>query len=102
VELSSGIVDADSFKSILEELGFNYVASIAKKRTYFALDNFTISIDEVEELGSFVELELVVLSKDQIDSTRESIFEIVKRMGLNPEDSTLSSYLELLLEKRQS
>ncbi|MHA2265091.1 MAG: class IV adenylate cyclase [Candidatus Thorarchaeota archaeon] len=49
VELSSGIVDADSFKSILEELGFNYVASIAKKRTYFALDNFTISIDVRQE-----------------------------------------------------
>lgn len=102
LELSTGISDSDAFKSILIELGFNYVASIKKNRKYFALDGFTVSIDEVEELGVFAELELVVLSEDQIQPTRETIFELARKMGLDPAESTRKSYLELLLERRTS
>jgi adenylate cyclase class 2 len=102
VELSVGIADADAFKSILAELGFSYVASVKKNRKYFTLDSLEVSIDEVEELGTFVELELVVLSEEQIEPTRETIFELARRMGLDPVESTRKSYLELLLERRES
>ena len=89
-----------AWDALLQALGFRPVAEVRKQRRKAFLawqgDRVEISLDEVAELGYFVELELL---SDQAgwDSARSAIFELAHRLGLG--QSERRSYLELLLEK---
>ena len=88
--------------AILEQLGFQNVATVRKHRSFFLLEDTVISIDDVENVGLFLEFERVVESEDMIASAREVIFKQIERLNLNPNDSIRDSYLELYLRKEYS
>ncbi|MFW9943447.1 MAG: class IV adenylate cyclase [Candidatus Sifarchaeia archaeon] len=100
IELSVGLVDAAAAKSLLVHLGFKYVGEVVKKRVFHSLGDLTLSLDEVEGIGDFLEIEQVVDSKERIEPLREKMFKILEQLGLDPETSTRSSYLEMFLEKK--
>ncbi|MHA2425218.1 MAG: class IV adenylate cyclase [Candidatus Thorarchaeota archaeon] len=102
LELSLGISDEGDAEAILEQLGFRKVASVKKHRSFFLLNDTVISIDDVEHVGLFLELELVVESEEMIASAREVIFKQIEKLGLKSKDSIRESYLELLLRKEYS
>jgi adenylate cyclase class 2 len=56
-----------------------------------------ISIDDVEDLGVFVEIERVVSTESEIESVRNELFKLADSLGLDPTQSIRESYLELLL-----
>ncbi len=85
---------------LFEHLGFKHVLTVKKRRVYYEIDEIVISIDEVADLGTYVELEIVVTSEDKIASNRERLFKKAREIGLNPEDSIMKSYLELLLSSK--
>ncbi|MFX1264252.1 MAG: class IV adenylate cyclase, partial [Promethearchaeota archaeon] len=60
IELSVGVIDAIAAKSLLGHLGFRYVGEVVKKRVFYSLGDLTLSLDEVEGLGDFLEIEQVV------------------------------------------
>lgn len=86
------ICDEEIF-DIFERLGFKKFAEIEKVRKYYKHKNFEICIDEVKDLGNFVEIE----SKNLNDV--EEIFNLLKKFGIKKEDTITESYLELLLKK---
>ena len=55
-----------------------------------------IAIDEVDDLGSFVELEIIADEK-QLEQCRECLSSLAKELGLSRPERR--SYLELLLER---
>ncbi|MBN1167549.1 MAG: class IV adenylate cyclase [Methanospirillaceae archaeon] len=85
--------DADS---ILTSLGFYPVAVVIKKREYWTLGDFSIALDEVAGLGSFVEVELI--SEDDTAEMAARIDLLSKKLGILGERITVS-YLELLCSK---
>ena len=99
LEISLGIADIASAKTILVQLGFRNVATIRKQRSFFLLEDTVISIDSVEHVGLFLELERVVESEELIPSARELIFGQLEKLGLDSKDSIRESYLELFLRK---
>ena len=99
LEISLGIADIASAKTILDQLGFRNVATIRKQRSFFLLEDTVISIDSVEHVGLFLELERVVESEELIHSARELIFGQLEKLGLDSKDSIRESYLELFLRK---
>lgn len=61
VELSTDLAggeDARKLVRILKLLGFKEVATIKKERSYYRVGDVLVSLDRVEGLGYFVELEL--------------------------------------------
>jgi adenylate cyclase, class 2 len=54
------------------------------------------SLDEVERLGTFAELELIV-EPDGVEAAKQCIASLAKELGL--EGSERRSYLELLMER---
>lgn len=85
---------------LLENLGFQVVAVIKKKRTNWFADQFIISFDEVEDLGSFLEIEITIPAdnSDEIRKSKESILSLVKRILPNwSGEDERKSYLELLM-----
>jgi adenylate cyclase class 2 len=79
-------------RTILEKLGFEEVMSIHKRRKILTLEEIEVSLDRVEGLGDFVELEY---KGESVENGKRSVFQAMERLGL--EGSERRSYLELLL-----
>jgi predicted adenylyl cyclase CyaB len=77
---------------LLEHLGFRRVATITKQRTLYAYERVLCALDEVDNLGEFLEIEAL-----QPGDT-EDIAELIIKLGLSEQPLLRSSYLELLKE----
>jgi adenylate cyclase class 2 len=98
VEHSVHISNIDSARSILESLGFKHVATISKRRVFYTVDSITVSVDDVENVGLFLELERMVTSRRDMNPALDMIFNLIKRLGLDSNNSIRTSYLELFLQ----
>ena len=101
-EMSTSIGDIESAKSTLVHLGFIEIATVTKERMFYSIKDMVVSIDLVKDVGSFLEIEKVVESEDEIPVAREHIFSFLESIGLDRHDSIRESYLELLLRKEHS
>jgi adenylate cyclase class 2 len=98
--LPPGRQAAEDFSALLVALSFRRVAEVHKRRRklHFAWQGFEVeaSLDEVERVGRFVELEIVA-DQQQLDAARQSLLALAQELGL--EKTERRSYLELLLEQ---
>lgn len=103
VPLGHGDQAAQDFTLLLGYLGFKPVAVVRKHRRIFSLDRddlpLEVCLDEVEEVGRFVELEICA-PPSQLDAARSVITNLAKELRLTAAERR--SYLELLLAKRSS
>lgn len=90
---------AKAWRSLLAALGFTPVGEVRKSRRKAAIlwqdRQVEGSLDEVERLGTFAELELVT-DADGIEAAKACIISLAEKLGLK--DSQRRSYLELLLQ----
>jgi adenylate cyclase, class 2 len=98
-ELNTGVEYGPVFETMLARLGFMKTAEVDKWRENYRYDNAMISLDTVDELGTFVEIEVIAESEDSNAATE--IEKISKEIGVHGEP-ILASYLELLLSKRSA
>ncbi len=84
-------------ESILEALGFRKIAAVRKSREYYAYGSLTVSLDRVEGLGEFVEIEAVASSEASIKEAEAEIAALAERLGLK--DKVDETYLELVLKR---
>lgn len=89
-EISVEVNNLEKAEKILERLGFKEVARIKKSRELYELGEYLISIDSVENLGKFAEIE-----KKSENYSVEEMLSFMKKLGLK--ESIRESYLELLL-----
>ncbi|NHJ02079.1 MAG: class IV adenylate cyclase [Candidatus Heimdallarchaeota archaeon] len=96
------ISNAKDLKTILHKLGFTSHIVVEKQRINWVRDNFTLSLDQVKDLGIFLELEATI-PKEEIDERITDIFqkkvqEILPSWNGNEDRK---SYLELLITKEE-
>jgi adenylate cyclase class 2 len=72
---------------------------VNKWRENYKLGTIAISLDSVDELGTFAEIEIITEEDDSVASAK--IEKIAKELGIQGEP-ILASYLELLLSKRSA
>jgi adenylate cyclase class 2 len=89
--------DGDDAAAILDALGFEPAAVVEKVRTFFELEGYTVSLDRVDGLGEFVEVEGEAAREAEIDAVRASAAAVLRDLGLDPDDQIRTSYLGLLL-----
>ena len=94
-ELETGVDDGDTMAGVLESVGFEPAATVEKRRERFRHGEYTVTLDTVEGLGEFVEVET---EAEAIDPAREGAIEVLERLGLDPADGIRTSYLGLLLD----
>jgi adenylate cyclase class 2 len=99
--LSPGASAATDFGQLLVALGFRPVSEVHKKRRIQTViwegQEVEVALDEVAELGSFIELE-VSADEEQVEAAKSSIKSLASELGLKRNERR--SYLELLLAKR--
>lgn len=85
-------------QELLERLGFLPVARIAKSRDLFELTRgqqaVLIALDEVERLGSFLEIEVIAAESD-VEAARHLVRELSRELELG--SPTKDSYLKMIL-----
>jgi len=96
-ELNFAVESGETFEKMLDRLGFTRTTDVNKWRETYKLDQASITLDLVEELGTFAEIEIIV--EDENDNPTARIESIALEIGAVGEP-LLASYLELLLEKR--
>lgn len=97
-EIEVGVDDGDAMAAIYEALGFEAVATVAKHRREYRLDGVTVCLDEVEDLGSYVELEATGPDGDR-ETLEEELRAAAEALDVPWEDGVRRSYLEMLLEE---
>ncbi|WP_048058128.1 class IV adenylate cyclase [Pyrococcus yayanosii] len=100
LEIEVQIDDVDKYSQLLEALGFREVLTVVKTREkYYVEKGITITLDEVEGLGKFVEIETLVKSQEEIGDAVKKLRKILEELGVTKLERR--SYLELLLETSQ-
>ena len=100
-EIEFSLPDAKQAAQLLEALGFRPVVQVRKQRQAASLHwnnhNVDVSLDSVEEVGQFVELEL--MAEDETAAAAANVLQsLADELGLGGEERR--SYLELLLTER--
>lgn len=95
-ELTVKIDDVEEMKEILYALGFMLSAEVRKRRTKYSFEDMVIALDEVEGLGTFLEVE--ARGEEDWEGEKERVLSVLTRLNLG--ETIRSSYLELLEEKK--
>ena len=95
-EFESELGDPEAVDEALSRLGFSPAATVEKERTYYVLDGYTVTLDDVAGLGEFVEVEREQ-AEAGIEAVREGARELLEGLGLDPDEQIRTSYLGLLL-----
>jgi len=90
IEHETDTGDYNTMKSILLSLGFVESGIIEKERYMYSLSGMEISVDHVNGLGTFVEIEKTGRLEDNIE---KELFDIAAKLGLTKFERR--SYLEL-------
>lgn len=99
--LGDGTETAEQLAEVLEILGFRPVTVVRKTRRPHEVTRngrqFEIALDEVDELGWFLEVESIA-DKANLKSAEDAVLELAADLGLSQTEPR--SYLGMLLQKR--
>lgn len=85
-------------KAILIELGYHSVTHIRKTRTEYKFANATIAIDDVMNLGYFIEIEAVCDDKSEKEIALTNIATLASALGLSEDDIETKKYDQLITQ----
>lgn len=96
-ELNLDVASGETCEAILARTGFLRTAVLSKDRETYELDDATVTLDTVDGLGTFVEIE--ILTEDEESDAAERIARVAKELGIGG-PPLYTSYLEMVLSKR--
>ena len=97
VELPVNDAGVDRVEDFVACLGWNLVTRVVKTRRSAQADNITIVVDDVEGLGQFVELEVLVATTEEVEYALTSISRLCTKVGMSEEWEEERKYDELLM-----
>jgi len=102
-EFAAGDSGAERCDQLLYALGFRRVAEVSKSRQTSRLQRgaylIEIAVDDVQDVGRFVELEIAVDCEPELDGARIAVAALASELGLV--DVERRGYLDLLLNRLQ-
>lgn len=99
MELETEVKDADILTGILTHLEFSPAASVNKTRTYLKCKNITACLDQVDSLGDFLELEVIVQQESERKENLSQMEDLLTALGYHMSDTVQTSYLSMLQKK---
>ncbi len=96
-EHETAVTDPEAAAGIFNGLGFEPAATVEKRREFWRYDGFTVTLDAVDGLGEFVEIERAVDDEAAIEAVRDDALGALDRLGLDGAEQVRTSYLGLLL-----
>ena len=94
-EIEMLIESDEKAKEIFENIGFKEVRAVKKNREYYEYEDFEISLDDVEGLPPYMEIEISLPDNEDYKDAQDRIFDLFEKIGIVDGFET-TSYLELL------
>jgi adenylate cyclase class IV len=80
-------------------LAYGQAGHVRKHRTLYRVGRTRVHLDRVEELGHFLELEVVLAEGEQAGSGVEEAHKLMAALGIAPTQLIEGAYVELLAQK---
>jgi adenylate cyclase class IV len=98
----TGVQDVDNLKNTLR-IALSELGTLNAKRRVFATDKITIHLDEIEELGTFIQIDIALPSNSEPSQEELTLMsELQCSLHIKPSHLIPNSYLELYRKKRSS
>ena len=94
-EIEVDVSDSKNTSLILENLNFRRAASVKKNRDIYHIKEFIITLDTVQDVGTYVEIETEANEDEDTSESIQKIYGIYKQLGIE-EGFERRSYLELM------
>lgn len=98
IEIEVVVDDFSKMEDILKYMNYHVVVEVKKKRRKAKYNDLEICVDEVEGLGSFVEVEKMSESGDS-SKIQEELFQFLESLGIKREDRVFQGYDTLVYLK---
>ena len=82
-------------------LAYGQCGRVRKHRTLFLVGRTRIHLDEVEELGHFLELEVVLSDGESAEDGVVVVYALLARLGVSPQQLVEGAYVDMLRRKTQ-
>ncbi|MBX4181704.1 class IV adenylate cyclase [Candidatus Parcubacteria bacterium] len=92
MEYETEVADPEAMHKILETLSWYPVVEVRKVRRKGKFGSYEVCLDEVERLGTFVELEKLCEDNADPEMVREELFKELESLGLSRNDEETRGY----------
>ena len=94
-EVEMSIESAEKARDIFTEIGFRPVRTVRKNSQYYTYEDFEISLDDIEGLPPYMEIEIALDDGSNYGEAQERILELFEKIGIT-DGFERTSYMELL------
>ena len=98
-EYETAVSDGETAEKLLEALGYRPLAVVDKVRRTYRMEDVTLCLDEVEGLGGFLELEILVPAEEGREEAVGRLLALLDGLGISRDRLSRRSYLELVAGK---
>lgn len=98
-EVETEVSDAKAFLEIFKGMGYYPLLPLRKSRQYYHREDMTACVDNVEHLGDFLELEVLVSKEEERELALQQIEAVLHELGHDTAETTRTSYLSMLQKK---
>lgn len=93
-EFNLAVASGETLEAILSRTGFRRAAMVSKVREFYEMGDVTVTLDDVDGLGTFIEVE--VLTEDGGEKAAERVGAVARALRVDG-PPIYTSYLEMLL-----
>ena len=83
---------------MLERLGYTFGIGIKKKRRIAKYNDLELCLDEIEQLGIFVEVEKLASNKADVDAIQAELWMLLTKLGVQATERVYKGYDTLMHE----
>jgi len=92
IEFETKVEKPDVMHSILLMLGYSPEVEVKKNRRKGKIGEYEVCLDEVEKLGTFMEIEKLTDDDANPEDVREELFAILESLGISRNDEETRGY----------
>ncbi len=100
VEHETKVDSRSELEAILTFLGYKPMVTVRKTRRTGHYNNWEICIDEVDELGTFIEVEQMAEHEEDIEPVRTALMDFLRSLEIAEDDLLVKRYDIQMLERQ--
>ena len=91
-EIEFGVSDSSLCKELIENLGYKEMVTVDKKRITTKYKGYNICIDEVKDLGCFIEIEILTSEQGKASYYEQEMLNLCSEFGIDSKNQINSHY----------
>ena len=100
-EIEFKLKDIKNFLVLIKDFGFKHWLRKDKTTYLYEINpKFHIELNYLKRLGWFIEVELLVKNKKEIQKARSKVYNVLKKIGFSEKNIVKDGYTKLLWDKR--